>query len=242
MLHIEIITSLKYVVLPGKYFEKKYRYEYNSLFHFWKNQWSKAYQEIQLEHLVDETEFCRHEEVTGLFLNGQVIAVALTDFLKTDCPVQSKHKNFDNFNSSILDCISKLSNQNPIRTVNYLAIDGNYRNIYSIADIVVGLALLRTSELKNAILIGHSRNSRKTNELGYRLGGIPIQQNVLVNGELSDFMYIKNHPAYKEMNSLWENKISVFSPHIQNYYQSPQQNKTQQKGLQSESNYITNSL
>ena len=170
---IQFWRSAQYVILPGKYMGAKYRYEYNAIFNFWQKQWADAFKEIKNHEPIDQTEFCRHEEVTGLFLNGQIIAVALTDFLKTDCPVQSRHRNFENFSDSLLEQITEVSQSTPIRTVNYLAIDSRYRSNYYVADMVVGLTLLRTSELKNAILIGHSRNTRKTNELGYRLGGIP---------------------------------------------------------------------
>ncbi len=246
---IQFWNTTQYVILPGKYMGEKYRYEYNAIFNFWQKQWADAFNEIKHNEQINQTEFCRHEEVTGLFLNGQIIAVALTDFLKTDCPVQSRHRNFENFSESILEQITQVSKNKPVRTVNYLAIDSKYRSNYYVADMVVGLTLLRTSELQNAVLIGHSRNTRKTNELGYRLGGIPLEQNVTVHGEPSDFMYfnttsfefIKNHILYSEMKTLWKNKIFHFSPQIEFYYKNNDRKQTQQKGIPNENN-VTNSL
>jgi hypothetical protein len=219
---------MKYYSLPGKYFGTSYQYEYNLIYNFWLEQWSKAYAEIGLTDCLDSTEFCRHEEVTGLLFDGKVVAIGLIDYFNTDFLVHRLHRNFKNYNAEMFEKIKTVSKSEPIRTfgyltINYNAIEKRYRSNYNLADLILGLSVLKTYNLNNKVMIAYTRNTKKANDIGYRLGAKPLIQDLNINGEPSDFVYfdlssyeyIKNHEAYEQMDNLWKHKVYVPSTNIE---------------------------
>ena len=215
-------ADLQYCVLPGKYLSQIHRQLYAEIFKFWHKSWSRTFSEIELPFAATSEEFCRHEEVTCLTYKGFVIACALVDYFDISNPVQQNHSYFANYPVDVLKKVNLASKNLPVFTFGYLAIDPDFRKQHALADLIVGLAVRRIQESANPLMITYTRNSRKTNDLGYRLGAHVLASNLVVRGESSDFIYfdtasmqtILHNESYSIMQKLWDEKIYVPSLNV----------------------------
>lgn len=245
---LEISNSLwashnfQYCVLPGKYFGNTHAGIYRKLYEFWQWQWTATFNEIGLDFSPTSEEFCRHEEVTCIINNDQIVACALLDYFSIDDIVQSNHHYFNNYPPSVKSIIQRLSQDRPVFTFGFLAIHPDFRKHYCLSDVILGLAIKRVQELTDSILITYTRNTRRTNDLTYRLGAKTIVKDLIVRGEPSDFVYFNEtsiestnrHPLHPQILELWDKKIFVQSKNILE--------KTSTKGKDNEYNQLDISL
>lgn len=214
---VDFYKEIQYCVLPGRYSGSAHRSLYSDLYRFWRVSWAKAFFEINKQVSLPVNEFFRHEEVTCLTYKNSVVACALIGYFDIDNPVHLEHQYFENYPEEVLHKIKSLSNSMPVFTFGYLAIDPTYRKDHMLADIIVGLAVRRIQESENPLMITYTRNSRKTNDLGYRLGAKAIAKNHIANGESSDFIYfdsssmqtVLHNEAINQINDLWRRRVYV---------------------------------
>lgn len=218
-----INNQVRYVCLPGKHCKPELQHLQNDLYQFWKQIWSQTFQQISLDFSSHSEEFCRHEEMTGLILDERVIGVAATDVFDLDNPVQKQHKYFASYPPYILERISNLSAGKPIMTFGYLGISSDFRGKFGLTDLLLGLSFLRLLHSQAEIMVTYTRNTRRTNDLTYRIGAKALAKDVTIRGEPSDFVYfdrkdittIINHPLFLQMIHLWQNKIFDPSPNLE---------------------------
>ncbi len=241
---IEIASQLEYFLMPGKYSGIALRKHYAEIFKFWHDQWAHAFAEIDMPFSESSEEFCRHEEVTGIFLNDRVIAIVLLDYFDLANEVHKRHKYFSSYPPSVLEELQRLARGKPVFTSGYLAIDPQFRRDYHMSDIILGLAVKRLRESPSSIMITFTRNTRRTHDLTYRLGSKAIVKDLIVRGEPSDFVYfdrgsletVESHVAHPQMAYLWDKKIFIPSANVGSF------NQTRKEGVPYEQAQFERSL
>lgn len=221
--HNPLGSHMKYVVLPGKLMGAKYQDIYEEIFRFWIAQWQKTFSDLGINFAEVSDEFCRHEEITALLHEEKVIGCVLLDQFDLANQVHLKHHYFANYPKSVLEKLATISTGRPIMTVGYLALDPTYRQGQGVTDLILGLAVRRFLHSDCQALITYTRNTRRTHELTYRVGAIPVAQNISVRGEPSDFVYfdrtsiakLNQHEHVEIMDKLWREKIFMESKNIQ---------------------------
>ncbi len=213
---LEMYQDLSLYILPGKYWGKRLKSIYHQAFSFWHFHWNKAFTEINLQMSSTSEEFCRHDKAIVLVHRDKVVGLALVDRFDLTNPIHRKHNYFSNYPELIVEKLAQVSRGVITRTFGYLAIDPEYRKNYALADIILGLAVKEINCESNPFMITYTRNTRKTNELTYRLGAKCIGERLLVRGEDSDFVYfdhsslevLKQHPQFAVIDRLWEKRIT----------------------------------
>jgi hypothetical protein len=201
--------------LPGKNCEVNHRVQYQKLFDFWYRVWQQTFTEINLSFSQFSDEFCRHEYAIALFHKEEVIACVLVDQFDLQNKVHLKHHYFANYPEEVIQNLSNRALGKPIMTVGYLTLDKKYRKFDGLTDVVLGLAVKKFLESENHILISYTRNTRRTNDLTFRLGAKIILADVMVRGEPSDFVYFDKssdkkfmeHSKYHIIMDIWESKF-----------------------------------
>ncbi len=213
----DIMRDLRYCLLPGKYCGLQHQSIYSDLFKFWQHHWSNAFLEIGVPFSMTSDEFCRHEEVTCLVYKNRIVACALLDYFDLESTVHKAQHYFLNYPEDILNKITALSAGHPVLSFGYLAVAPEFRGKFRLSDIILGLALVRMNESVSSLMISYTRNTRKTNDLTYRLGAKAIVRGLEIRGEPSDFVYftgpdnstLKSHDNYSQIKSLWHDKIFI---------------------------------
>lgn len=213
---IKFLDELSCYLLPGKYYGETLKDVYLGAYEFWQFWWQKTFTEIDIEFPNTSDEFCRHEKVIILCENKKIIGLAMMDQFDLQNPVHLNYRYFKKYPSNILEHIKHLSLEQPISTFEYLAITPEYRKKFFIADLIMGIAVKSFLKSNHNIMIGYSRNLKKTNDLMYRLGAKALQKGLTINGEDSDFVYfdkasinsLNNHIAYETIEKLWAKKTT----------------------------------
>lgn len=211
----EMYQDLTLSQLPGKYLGQRLKKFYEEAFSFWHFHWDKAFKEIGLNFEVTCEEFFRHEFILVLSYKKKIVGVALMDSFDLSNSIHRRHSYFKNYPEIIVEKLTKISHGALARTFGYLAVDPQYRKNYRLADILLGLAVNKVLSEPNPFLITYTRNTRKTHELTYRLGAIPVAEGLTIRGEGSDFVYfdrsslkaLLEHPQYSVIKSLWDRRI-----------------------------------
>lgn len=222
----DISTNVKYCLMPGRYLGQNYKNIYSDIYQFWRSQWLNVFQEIHEPFSGGSEEFCRHEEVTCLLYKNKVVASALLDYFDINNSVYCKHSYFSYYPEEVIEKIKDLSEGKPIFTLEYLAVDPEFRKKFHFSEIIFALAVHRLQESNSSVMICCTRNSRKINELSYKLGAKPITQNYMVHGEPADFLYfnksasmpvVSQHETHGYVQKLWDEKLFIPSLNISNH-------------------------
>jgi hypothetical protein len=212
-------SKLNYVVLPAKYSGAQFRSEYEAIFTFWYNRWSAAYAEIDATKVMRGDDFFRQAEVSAIFSDGKPVAAVLFDWFNLGDPAHLIHSYFESFSAA--NRVTAAAQLGQCLAFNNLAVDPAYRRQgVSMVDLAIGLAVKRfeASSFPNAICF--CRNTRKINELLYRMGGSTLFADLKINGEESDFGVFDRHSIEKArlspfdplISELWDGRTMVSAP------------------------------
>lgn len=212
------------VMISGKICDRQHRFIYEEIFKFWHQNWKKAFSEISMGFSESSEEFCRHENIVALLHGETVIGCVLMDRFDLENPVHLRHHYFTNYPPEVLQKLSVLTQGRPAMTVGYLTLQAEYRKLPGLTDTLLGLAVKYFLLSGSEILITYTRNTRKTNDLTFRLGARPLLQGVSVRGEPSDFVYFDKNisPAQFQQNpyisfieKLWNQQLYNLQKNVQ---------------------------
>lgn len=185
--------------------------DFQKLYSFWEKSWNDAFKEIDTKLQVTPDEFLRHKFASGIFHNGEYIACALIGEFLLNNPVHAQHSYFRNHPPHVMEKLKILSENQPLLTFGYLSVSPDFRGQFGLSDTLLGLALTAQNYSQHKILISHTRNTRKTNELTYRLGAKPIAIDAIMHGEPCDYVYFEKQSQralaknkfFDQINFLW---------------------------------------
>lgn len=219
--------ELQYVILPGKTVSEKYSELYQKLFLFWKKYWQPLYKALDSQYNMSSDLFVRQSEVTGFIYNNEVIALFCMDTFNVASSAHYEHSYFKAYPTEVIDFL-RLNRINRVIVDNQLAVRKEYRGGV-LAELLIGLTLKRLQESSFDYILSYTRNSKKTNEMGYKWGWYPILKNYQAHGESADFVLIEKgnlekyylHPLYEQVEQLWKNRIHESGfPNERNYRES----------------------
>jgi hypothetical protein len=209
--------KIQYVLMSSKTVSPALQKIYDQAFNLWHKQWSQIFSEKGSAEELSSDQFLRQSEVSAIVIDDKVVAVFLFDWLDVSNSVHLKHSYFKPFPKEVIDGLLA-SKFNEVFICSHLVVDPEYRKSKSampVAKLTVGLCLKRFKESRFKYLISYSRNSRRTNEMGYSFGALPFMQNLTAWDEPADFMYATKKsvseavpgPLTETISRLWTNRI-----------------------------------
>jgi hypothetical protein len=209
------IENFQYISMPGKLYSSQNMELYNRLFDFWKNQWHPVCASIKGIKNLSSDEFLRQKEVTAILFKEDIVGIMGVDHFCLKQKAHLHHSYFSYFPSQVLENLLRVG-INEVLILNQLAVDKPWRGI-GISDLLVGLAVKKLSSGSVKKALSYTRNTHKTNQLGYRWGGLPLMKNGKVHGEAADFILFyensynnsQNHPLILFVENLWLRKIDI---------------------------------
>lgn len=165
---------------------------YEATFAFWKSVLIRALIEHAKEtgaHYSDE--FLNHE-IVCIFHENTPIGLFMFDWFDLDLAAHREHSYFKNYPAFIIDQLRQLFHSR-VMSMGNLTIAPEWRKSqigFGISEILLGLATKRFLASPASALITYTRNDRKTHELVYRHGGIPLLKGHVAHGHDSDVIAV----------------------------------------------------
>lgn len=205
--------EIQYVILPGKSVSERYIELYHKLFSFWKKSWQPIYKMLDSHYNMSSDLFTRQSEVTGFFYKSEVIAFFGMDTFNVSCPAHHEHSYFKAYPQEVIEFL-RINRIHKVIVDNQLAVKKEYRG-GPLAELLIGLTLKRLQESQFDYILSYTRNSKKTNEMGYKWGWYPILKDHHAHGESADYVLIEKgnlekyyqHPLCGQVEKLWKNRI-----------------------------------
>lgn len=140
----------------------------------WRRNWVQTFDELGVQRKLTSDDFL-HRELGGLFLGEQPIGFMLYHFINLEDEVWRETSYFNNYP----DEIKLLHTDRPERVmvISYMTLESEWRKSETdlpISELLTSFAVMRFLSSDAKRLIGYFRNSRKTNEMFYRHGGMPL--------------------------------------------------------------------
>lgn len=214
----ELLNELYFVEVPGKNPSRAFQGYYTRIYEFWHAHWLRTFGEVNGITRLHSDEFCRQSEVSALFLERDPVAVFLYDWFDLRNAAHLEHSYFSRFPDIVLETLRQMEIAE-VMIINYLAVAENWRrtqNHVSLADVMMGLAVKRFVNSRFRYIVAYARNSRRTNDLMYNFGAVPVHQNLVAHREPSDFVLFDRHrlnfrvePAVTDLiERLWSARMS----------------------------------
>jgi len=186
-----------------------------SAYRLWKQAWQGTFRELNVERSLFSDDFM-DRELGGLFLGNEAVGLLLYNWFEIDRSYHREHSYFENYPT---DLIAELlsSGYKKIMVISYMTLKDDWRKPFTdlpISELLISFCVKRFVESDAQILVGYFRNDRKTNEMFYRHGGIPLIKDVKRYNVDVDFASItkanatdSNVSGVAEIaNRLWENR------------------------------------
>lgn len=207
-----IKDKFQYVILEGKNTDCIEANYYYKIFDYWHQQWSQLYKSLDIKKELSEEEFYNFSEVSALFFEDRVVGLVFYDCYNLTHKLHQKSQYLKQFP---VEKIVHLLPSSKVLSLSNLMVDLHFRPRMHLSEIMIIFSILRmkTSIFENAIF--YTRNRKRVNDMAYKLGGIPLLQNILVNNENSDVAIFNKNLTNKFYESeyfefakyLWMHKI-----------------------------------
>lgn len=161
-------------------------------FLFWKNVLVQALRDDAKEMGVHYSDEFMCQEIVCIFHKDVVIGLFMFDWYNLSFAAHREHSYFRHYPPFILDQLQHLSHAQ-VMTMGNLTIAPSWRKSqigFGASEILLGLATKRFLASPATALITYTRNNRKTHELVYRHGGVPLLQGHMSYGHESDIIAI----------------------------------------------------
>lgn len=159
----------------------------------------RAWKEVWISNLIElgqnsadftSDDFMMQDELLALRINSQIIGMFFFKWWNLEVEFTQDHSYFRKFPENVF---SQLANgrSNILMTMSHLTVLPTWRRTHSrlnISDLLVSFAVKRFLDSDAGVLFTYTRNDRKTNDLGVRHGGIPIDVPFTYNGIDSDIL------------------------------------------------------
>lgn len=197
---------------------------YQATFLFWKNVLVQALKDDAKETDVHYSDEFMRQEIVCLTYKDAPIGIFMFDWFDLALASHREHSYFRHYPPFVVEQLQLSHSQ--MMTMGNLTIAPSWRksNIgFGISEVLLGLATKRFLASSASALITFTRNNRKTHELVYRHGGVPLLQGHMSHGHESDIIAIYRDtvtptsvagiPELVEL--FWQNKINLVP---ENYY------------------------
>lgn len=211
--------KFQYVILEGKNTDCVEASYYYKIFDYWYQQWSQLYKSLDLKKELSEEDFYNFSEVSALFFEDRVIGLVFYDCYNLAHKLHQKSKYLKNFP---VEKIIPLLASTKVLSLSNLMVDIHFRPRMHLSEIMIIFSILRmkTSTFDNALF--YTRNKKRVNDMAYKLGGIPLLQNIQINNENSDVAIFNKNLTTKFYQSeyfdfakyLWMHRVHKINSHI----------------------------
>lgn len=231
-LDLALIQDLQCYLFPAKprWCDDRYLTQYNAAYGFWKAMIKEGLVseglELQAAGLTSD-EFIRQDEFACLFQGEIPVGLFMFSWLDTSNPVVLDHSYFSSYPPAAIAALRD-NDHRLIMSMGQLTVHADWRKGKvgpGISELLVGFATKRFMESSASALITFTRNNRKTNELGYRYGGVPLHQGAISHGIASDALAVYRNTvtpscikhAPEAVDCLWSQKINTIQTRGRNY-------------------------
>lgn len=193
-----LLASLQCYILPGnpRLCSDRCMQQHEQAYLLWKKVITEAYRQerlTELEQHFSSDEFLRQEEFIALFHGVEAVGLFMSHWVDLRYTAAREHSYFSHYPAEL---VQALADQYPkLMVMCNLATHTDWRQSaigYGITDLLVSMTAAKRFKASSAqALITFTRNNRKTNELGYRHGGVPLCQGHFTHGGASDIILFK---------------------------------------------------
>lgn len=166
------LHELSYHVYAGRMPAEAEIKLFNQVYRFWHSIWSKTFKELEGREVLYSDDFDRHDEITVLTSEQQIIGILLLNWYDLRCEAHRSHSYFSAYPELIVRKMLK-DGDHMIFTMGNLGVHPEWRKTKVgplISDLLVGLACKRFLDSDGQRWCSYTRNDRKVNELCYRHG------------------------------------------------------------------------
>ncbi|MFV8250268.1 hypothetical protein [Bdellovibrio bacteriovorus] len=165
-------------------------------YRLWRPVWSDTFAELSVQRDLYSEDFL-DRELGGLFFNGQPVGFLLWRFFDLSRESHRGHSYFKNYSPELKELVRALGQT---MIISYMTIDPAWRKSETdipVSELLISFSVKRFLESRAENLLGYFRNNRKTNEMFYRHGGIPLQKSTSAYNVDVDFAYITKASAHE---------------------------------------------
>jgi hypothetical protein len=191
MISKSLLLNCKFEILTHQSADKNLVL-YNQLYRLWKQIWNETYSELGSNKTVCGDDFYFLDEFCTIHFDNLPIAMVALKWLDLNLIPACENNYIEHFPGETLTQLKELGYQKVMGLGNLIAHPDWRKNgsQLSYTDVVVGLALKRQIENHFDTAICYTRNNRSVNKLVYRLGGIPLWQNLMRHNVQVDVVVI----------------------------------------------------
>ena len=186
-----------------------------SAYQLWKKAWQGTFRELNVGKSLFSDDFL-DRELGGLFLGNEAVGFLLYNWFEINRSYHCEHSYFENYPSELMEELL-ISGYKKIMVISYMTLKDDWRKPFTdlpISELLTSFAVKRFVESEAQVLVGYFRNDRKTNEMFYRHGGIPLIKDIKRYNVAVDFASITKAAATSSTfpgvadiaNRLWENR------------------------------------
>lgn len=185
-------SELSYVVLPGRFCDQQHLSLYENAFHFWYNNWTAVYKDLNADTTANPDDFFKQDFVPVILHGDTIVAIHLYTLydIRLDC--QLKHSYLQHcFNESYFKAL-RSRGIFKVMSMESLFINMEYRRSrsgFNFVEILASLGLRIFARDTDAdAVIAPARVDVGVADVAYSLGFEGIQQNVRLNNVPVDLM------------------------------------------------------
>ena len=209
-------NNFQFMLLPAKNPSPPFHSYHAKTYLFWRRVWEHTFKTVCGTEQLYSDDFIRQDEAAVIARGETVVGIFMFSWLNLNIKAHGDHSYFKSFPDPVLQ---RLREHKQIMTMGYLSVDSSLRKTSSqptsISALLLGLANRRFLDSDATALIAYTRNDRKTNELCYAHGAVPLVKNNVVHNIGSDIVLsrrenvIEHHdPAIAaEIKRLWRERI-----------------------------------
>lgn len=205
------------------------RLEYRSVIEksylFWKEIWFNSLNEIENVEKMYADNFSRCDYFSVLFYQDEPILMCL--FTKHDIStiLTTDDSYFQIWPKEVFKSMIQ-KNISDVMVCSHYTLGTKYRQIdqYKVKDLVLGLTHCAYQDSGLPYMLGTTRNLKKTNQLMYSMGCIPLAQNIIYHGEPSDLVILKLEASKENLYVTTPEYLREFLLYLWNHRNQVKQN------------------
>lgn len=166
----------------------------NLAYSLWKRIWLETFQELTGEQTIKSDTFLSHEEISCLLFKENIVGLVLHNFIDLRLLAQKDHSYFKCYPESV---VKQIETGHPKKMImSNLTLSPEFRRSNTsipLADVLIGLTIERFKSSGRDELVSYTHNKRKINDLVYRFGAKPLDQNQRAHNTDVDFIVINKN-------------------------------------------------